>query len=405
MTEERSERPRRSRPTQGSGSARPSRQGGGSESPRRKYDSDRKPAGSRKWDKDAPQQERSKDRPRRSEADRKGGERKPWDKDAPRKSAGADGERPRRKFDGDRKRDERGADGAKRWEKGDRPQRPNRGDGKDFKPRRSNNAERGPRRFDRDQSRDERPRRNPDEVVIERAPRERVEFPPLPDNVLSEDLHISVRAQLKTLSQDNQEFVARHLQMVALMIDHDPELAHRHALAASKKGGRIAVVRETLGITAYTIGDYALALRELLTHRRISGLNDQLPLIIDCERGMGRPERGIEAATGVDRSKLDVGVRINLAIALSGARLDQDQPKLAQQELEIKELSPKAVYEQSPLLFRSYAEVLRELGKDGTEWDDLATRAERALAEVEGETFAVLEELELPKSKDSNADR
>jgi hypothetical protein len=221
---------------------------------------------------------------------------------------------------------------------------------------------------------------------------------------LAEDLHISVRAQLKTLSQENQEFVARHLQMVALMIDDDPALAHRHALAASKKGGRIAIVREALGITAYTIGDYTLALRELLTHRRISGSNDQLPLIIDCERGLGRPERAIEAAVGVDRSKLEVGVRINLAVALSGARLDLGQLKAAQQELEIKELSPKAVYEQSPLLFRSYAEILREQGKDGAEWEDLADRAEKALAERDGEVFELIEELELPKPRPRKRD-
>lgn len=256
--------------------------------------------------------------------------------------------------------------------------------------------------FERGQKREGRPQAG---VRIERGERPRIDFPPLPENVLAEDLHISVRAQLKTLSQENQEFVARHLQMVALMIDDDPQLAFRHALAASKKAGRIAVVRETLGVAAYTIGDYALALRELLTHRRISGSNDQLPLIVDCERGLGRPERGIEAATGVDRSKLEVGVRINLAIALSGARLDLGQLKAAQQELEIRELGPAKVYEQSPLLFRSYAEVLREAGKDGSEWDRLADRAEQALAAKDGEVFELIEELQLPPAREKNANR
>jgi len=338
-------------------------------------------------------EERS-ERPRRPQGGAPKGGSRPQ-----RRSEGAAG-RPKRKFDSERKGDDR-----KKWEK-DRPRKASDRDGKrEFRPRRAADGDRSRTNRRDGGERGPRPRRDGDQVVIERAPRERVEFPPLPDNVLPEDLHISVKAQLKTLSQENQEFVARHLQMVALLIEQDPELAHRHALAASKKGGRIAVVRETLGVTAYTIGDYALALRELLTHRRISGLNDQLPLIIDCERGLGRPERGIEAATGIDRSKLEVGVRINLAIALSGARLDLGQVKLAQQELEIKELSPKTVYEQSPLLFRSYAEVLRELGKDGTEWDDLAERADRAIAEQEGETFSVMEELELPKSRSKNADR
>ena len=239
--------------------------------------------------------------------------------------------------------------------------------------------------FDKKPNRD---RRASDE---RRDSKSREKFPDLPEEIKAEYLHISVRAQLKTLSEENQVFVARHLQMVALLIDTDPKRAHEHALAASKKAGRIAVVRETLGVTAYTIGDYALALRELLTHRRISGSNDQLPLIVDSERGLGRPAKGLAAATDVDRSKLPVGVRINLAIALSGARLDLGQVELAKQELEIPELSPKTVFEQSPLLFRSYAEVLRELGQDGTKWEELAGRAEKALSQTEEETISLTE--------------
>ena len=230
----------------------------------------------------------------------------------------------------------------------------------------------------------------PNRREIDRKPREK--FPDIPAEVKAEDLHISVRAQLKTLSEENQEFVARHLQMVALLIDDNPKVAHEHALAASKKAGRIAVVRETLGVTAYTIGDYALALRELLTHRRISGSNDQLPLIVDSERGLGRPAKGLASAADVDRSKLPVGVRINLAIALSGARLDIGQVELAKQELEIPELTPKTVFEQSPLLFRSYAEVLRELKQDGSKWDELADRAEKALSSTEEETVSLVEQ-------------
>jgi hypothetical protein len=106
---------------------------------------------------------------------------------------------------------------------------------------------------------------------------------------------------------------------------------------------------------------------------------------------LGRPAKGLAAATDVDRSKLPVGVRINLAIALSGARLDLGQVDLAKQELEIPELSPKTVFEQSPLLFRSYAEVLRELGQDGTKWEELAERAEKALSQTEEETISLTE--------------
>lgn len=257
------------------------------------------------------------------------------------------------------------------------------GGGSDFKRRDGKPAPRGPRR-DAQKQNDSRPK---------------FDAPLIPEEILAEDLHISVRAQLKTLSDENQEIVARHLLMVSMLIETEPELAHRHALAASKKAGRIAVVRETLGVTAYTIGDFALALRELLTHRRISGSNDQLPLIVDSERGLGRPARAIEAASGINRSKLEVGVRINLAIALSGARLDLGQTKEALQELEIKELSPNTVFEQSPLLFRSYAELLRELGRDSGEWERWADLAEKALAEVDGEVIDLIEELNIPTKK------
>ena len=224
--------------------------------------------------------------------------------------------------------------------------------------------------------------------------------PLIPSQITPEDLDMGVRVQLKTLTAENAEMVARHLAMVSLLIDDDPALAHKHALAASRRASRLAVVHETLGLTAYAIGDFALALRELLTHRRLSGSNEQLPIIVDSERGMGRPERALEAVVGVDRAKLPVGVRINLAIALSGARLDLGQAKLAKQELEIKELSPKQVFEQSPLLFRSYAEVLRELGADGDEWDALATRAEKAFVDAGEEVLSLIEEITIPTSED-----
>lgn len=224
--------------------------------------------------------------------------------------------------------------------------------------------------------------------------------PLIPSEITPEDLDISVRVQLKTLTAENAEMVARHLAMVSLLMDQDPELAHKHALAASRRAGRLAVVHETLGLTAYATGDFALAIRELQTHRRLSGSNDQLPILIDAERGMGRPKKALELVSGVDRSKLNVGIRINLAVALSGARLDLGDAQLALEELEIPELSPKTVFPQSPLLFASYAECLRELGRDGTEWDKLADRAAKALATQGEELFELVEEINIPTTED-----
>ncbi|MGF6824344.1 hypothetical protein M2317_003273 [Microbacterium sp. ZKA21] len=166
--------------------------------------------------------------------------------------------------------------------------------------------------------------------------------------------------------------------MAAKLIEEDPELAHEHALAASRRAGRIAIVRETLGITAYATGDFALALRELRTYRRISGKEDQIALMVDSERGVGRPDRALEAGRAVDRSALPVDVRVALAIAMSGARLDRGETELALGELEIPELDPDRAFSWSPALFAARAAVLEDLGRN-EEAEFWAQRAEVAL--------------------------
>ncbi|WP_243226130.1 hypothetical protein [Microbacterium sp. CIAB417] len=166
--------------------------------------------------------------------------------------------------------------------------------------------------------------------------------------------------------------------MAAQLIDEDPALAHEHALAASRRAGRIAIVRETLGITAYAIGDFALALRELRTYRRISGKEDQIALMVDSERGVGRPDRALETGRAVDRDALPVEVRVALAIAMSGARLDQGELELALGELEIPELDPDRAFSWSPALFAARAAVLEDLGRD-EEAEFWTHRAEVAL--------------------------
>ena len=222
--------------------------------------------------------------------------------------------------------------------------------------------------------------------------------PEIPEGVVARDLPGEARVELKTLSKDNAEWVAQHLVMVSRLIESDPELAHRHALSAARRAGRIGVVRETLAITAYATGDFALALRELRTYRRISGSNDQLPLMVDSERGVGRPDRALELGRSVEKASLPADVQVSLAIAMSGARLDLEQPEAALAELEIPQLDPNRAFSWSPDLFHAYAEVLEELGRDeqAASWRERAEHAAEALAEAldidEHETIDVIEE-------------
>jgi len=228
----------------------------------------------------------------------------------------------------------------------------------------------------------------------------------VPDDITPQDLNPGARNELKTLSKENAEWVARHLAMAARLIDEEPELAHQHALSASRRAGRIAVVRETLAITAYATGDYALALRELRTFRRISGRDDQIALMVDSERGIGRPDRALEAGRAVDRSILPVPVRVELAIAMSGARLDLGEAERALLELDIPEFDADRAYEWSPALFAARAAVLEELGRDeeARDWQRRAVIAAEALDEASGlgdlEVIEIEEVVEIPLDED-----
>lgn len=313
-----------------------------------------------------PDRPRRDDRPKRDGAPRRDGA--PQRDGAPRRDGAP-------KRDGAPRRD--GAptrDGAAR--RSGAPQR-------DGAPRRDGAGYRGPRPAGA--SRPDRPRRPEGD-----NDRPRHDDPPIPEHVTGKELDRHARNQLRTLAKENADRVAQHLVMAAELIDDDPALAHRHAAAAARRAGRIAVARETYAITAYANGDFALALRELRTYRRISGSNEQLPLMVDCERGLGRPEKALELARSVDRATLTEAARVELAIAMSGARLDLDQTEQALLELEIPQLDPTTAYRYSPALFDSYAVVLAELGREeeADEWARRADVAAAAIAAADGETPA-----------------
>ena len=344
------ERPRREDPRRPS-AGRPAQ--GGSRTPRTSRDGERNPYASRDGER--------KPYPKRD------GERKPYaPRDGERKPyAARDGERkPYPKRDGERK-----------------PYAPRDGERKPF-PKRE-----GDRRTSRPPQGSDRRSTEPGPV--------------LPADVTPQDLASAARNELKTLSKENAEQVARHLAMAARLIDDDPELAHQHALAASRSAGRIAVVRETVAITAYAIGDFALAVRELRTFRRISGRDDQIALLVDSERGVGRPDRALEVGRAVDRTALPVEVRVELAIAMSGARLDLGENERALQELDIPELDPDRAFSWSPGLFAARAAVLEELGRldEAAQWQRRAEIAEDVIGarDADSETLLIeeIDEVEL----------
>lgn len=195
----------------------------------------------------------------------------------------------------------------------------------------------------------------------------------MPDDIHISQLDKEVRQRLRTLSKDNAEDVGQHLVMAGALIDIDPELAYKHAQVAVARGGRVDVVREAGALTAYATGRYAEALRELRTVRRLSGSNEHLPLMADCERGLGRPERAIDLARSEDAATLGHRGSVEMEIVAAGARLDLGQAEAAYVALKRIETKEEALQVR---IDTAMVDVLRALGRD-----EKADKLEATLAE------------------------
>ncbi|MDN4612106.1 hypothetical protein [Arthrobacter burdickii] len=210
---------------------------------------------------------------------------------------------------------------------------------------------------------------------------DRERSPEIDEDVKGDELDRVTRAQVRNLEERSAEWVAKHLVMAGRLIDFEPELAFQHALAASRRGGRLAAVREAVGLTAYAAGHYGEALREFRTFRRISGSNVHLPVMADCERGLGRPDRALDLARSEEAESLDATGKAELAMVVSGARADLGQLDAAVAALEIPQLDLHRAFSFSPRLFRAYADALDAVGRsdESGKWRRQAGVAEKAL--------------------------
>jgi tetratricopeptide (TPR) repeat protein len=227
--------------------------------------------------------------------------------------------------------------------------------------------------------------------------RPRVIAPDLPDDVTGGELDKEVRRELSSLSKDAAHDVARHLVMTARLLDDDPELAWQHAVAARDRAARLPSVREAVGLTAYRTQRYTEALAELRTARRLTGSSIHLPVMADCERGLGRPERALALAVSPEAHKLDLEGRAEVLIVAAGARADLGQHDAAVVTLHVPQLRTKAREPWVARLRSAYADALAAVGRhdEAREWlalaaevdEDGSTGAAERLAELDGVTF------------------
>lgn len=205
--------------------------------------------------------------------------------------------------------------------------------------------------------------------------------PPLPEGISFSDLDRDARGRLRTLSKENAETVGLHLVMAGRLIDTEPELAYEHAQEAVRRAGRVDIVREAAGLTAYSTGRFAEALRELRTVRRLNGSSEHLAVMADCERGLGRPERAVALAASPEAESLDEIQAVELAIVVSGARLDLGEGEAAQAVLDSL-VVPKGNRELEVRVIEARIGVLEALGRTDDAARLLATLSDRERASV-----------------------
>ncbi|MFD7226520.1 hypothetical protein ACFV9P_36785 [Streptomyces sp. NPDC059892] len=197
----------------------------------------------------------------------------------------------------------------------------------------------------------------------------------------------------KTLAED----VARNLVMVAKLIDEDPEQAYAYSRIALRLASRVAAVREAAGFAAYATQKYAEALAEFRAARRMTGGVDLWPVMADCERGLGRPERAMAMAGEPEVQKLDKAGQVEMRLVAAGARRDMGQIEAAIVTLQSPELASNSVQPWTARLRYAYADALLSAGREdeAREWfgktieadKDGATDASDRLAELDGVEF------------------
>lgn len=202
---------------------------------------------------------------------------------------------------------------------------------------------------------------------------------------------------LRTLPDGLAETVALHLAAAARLLADDPQAALAHAKAAARRAGRVAITREAVGVAAYTAGDFATALSELKAAARISGSSEYLPMIADCERGLGRPERALSLVSSAEAANLDRDGKVELLLVAAGARRDLGQHEAAVLTLQVPALNSRGPGQWLARLRYAYADALLAVGRvdEARLWftkaaqmdPEGATDAAERVDELDGFTF------------------
>ncbi len=191
-----------------------------------------------------------------------------------------------------------------------------------------------------------------------------------------QEIDPSVRQELMSLPKTLAEDVARNLVMVAQLLDEEPERAYAYSRVALRLASRVAAVREAAGFASYATERYSEALAEFRATRRMTGTVDLWPVMADCERGLGRPERALDMAGAPEVQKLDKAGQVEMRLVAAGARQDLGQAEAAVVTLQSSELASNAIHPWTARLRYAYADALLAVGREGEARDWFAKALE-----------------------------
>jgi len=215
-----------------------------------------------------------------------------------------------------------------------------------------------------------------------------------------------VKQELRSLPKTLAEDVSKNLVMVARLLEEDPERAYGYAKVAQRLASRVPSVREASGFAAYGVQKYAEALAEFRAARRMTGLQHLWPVMADCERGMGRPEKALAMAGEPEVQQLDKAGQVEMRLVAAGARRDMGQAEAAVVTLQSPELAANSVQPWSARLRYAYADVLLEVGREeeAREWFARALEADQQGVTDASDRLAELDGVEFVDALDPDAE-
>lgn len=172
---------------------------------------------------------------------------------------------------------------------------------------------------------------------------------------------------VQTFADAAGAFAASDLEEAARLADQAKHLALRSAAA-----------RELLGLIHYHSGRFQAAARELAAFKRLSGSQDQDPVLADCHRGLGRPQRALEICDQIEPKAVPPAVFYEGAIVAAGGLADLGRIDEAIGRLERLELHPAVASEHHIRAWYALGDLLERRGRfqQALEWFDAAAEAD-----------------------------